>query len=306
LTQRIPENAVLAAIELGGTKVNVAVGRPGEPFAARARIPTGEPVPTLAAVRDFFGEQVGRYGPISGLGIGAFGPVVINPGDPAYGRLLPNPKPGWGGVDLLAELAGITDGAVTITTDVGAAGIGEAEAGALKGVACGVYVTIGTGIGAAIIVNGRPIPALLHPEIGHLTLARRADDANGCICRFHDSCAEGLLAGPSITARFGRPLNAFAPDGPEMALAADYAGQFLAAIVLALSPQRIVVGGGVSQAFGLLAAARGEMVRALNGYVRHGLDAPDFILSPALGDDSGLTGALVLAADALAHRKGAR
>jgi fructokinase len=296
---------VLAAIELGGTKVNGAVGWPGEPFAARTRIPTGEPGPTLAAVRDFLAEQVKQYGPLRGLGIGAFGPVVINPSDPAYGRLLPNPKPGWGAVDLLAALAGITDGAVTLTTDVGAAGIGEAEAGALKGVACGVYVTIGTGIGAAIIVNGRPIPALLHPEIGHLTLAKRADDRNGCICRFHDSCAEGLLAGPSIMARFGQPLNAFAPDGPEMALAADYAGQLLAAIVLALSPQRIVVGGGVSQAPGFLVAARAAMVRALNGYVSHGLEATDFILSSALSDDSGLTGALVLAAEALAHSEGA-
>jgi fructokinase len=296
------ERAVLAAIELGGTKVNVAVGRRGEPFAARARIPTGEPGPTLAAVRDFFAQQATRHGPISGLGIGAFGPIVINPGDPAYGRLLPNPKLGWSEVELLAALAGITGGAVTLTTDVGAAGIGEAEAGALSGVACGVYVTIGTGIGAAIIVNGRPIPALLHPEIGHLPLTRRADDRNGCICRFHDSCAEGLLAGPSIMARFGRPLDAFAPDSPEMALAADYAGQLLAAIVLALSPQRIVVGGGVAQAPGFLAAARAAMIRALNGYVSHGLDTPDFILPPALGDDSGLTGALVLAADALAHR----
>jgi fructokinase len=295
---------VLAAIELGGTKVNVAVGRQGEAFLARARIPTGEPGATLGSVRDFFAEQTTRLGPIAALGIGAFGPVVINPRDPAYGRLLPNPKPGWTGVDLLAALAGVTEGPVALTTDVGAAGVGEAERGALRGIDCGVYVTIGTGIGAAILVEGRPIPALLHPEMGHFRLAKRPGDDNGCICRFHDSCAEGLVAGPSIAARFGQPLNAFASDGPEVALAADYVGQLLASIVLAASPRRIVLGGGVSGAPGLREAARRGMTRSLNGYVSHGLDAPDYITAPELGDDSGLTGALALAADALKLQQG--
>jgi fructokinase len=296
---------VLAAIELGGTKINVAVGRPGEAFAARGRIATREPGPTLASVRDFFAEQTARLGPIAALGIGSFGPVVIHPRDAAYGRLLPNPKPGWSGVDLLTALAGITNGPVSLATDVGAAGVGEAEAGALRGIDCGVYVTIGTGIGAAILVNGRPIPALLHPEMGHFRLAKRNGDENGCICRFHDSCAEGLVAGPSISARFGRPLDAFSVDGPEMALAADYVGQLLANIVLAVSPQRIVLGGGVPQAPGLHCIARREMIRALNGYVSHGVDAPDFVTPPELGDDSGLTGALALAADALNSPQGA-
>jgi fructokinase len=290
---------MLGAIELGGTKVNVAVGEAGGTILARARIATGEPGPTLAAIRDFFAE----HGPITALGIGAFGPVVINPADKAYGRLLPNPKPGWSGVDLLAALAPVTQGPVSLVTDVGASGVGEAEAGALKGFACGVYVTIGTGIGAAILVNGRPIPALLHPEMGHFRLAKRPGDEKHCICRFHDSCAEGLVAGPSISVRFGKPLNEFAPDGPEVALAADYIGQLLAAIVLAASPQRIVLGGGVPKAPGLMDAARREMHKALNGYVSHGLDGDDFVVPPALGDDAGLRGALVLAADSLAARK---
>jgi fructokinase len=295
---------VLGAIELGGTKVNVAVGQPGGGILARARISTAAPGPTLASVRDFFAEQAQRLGPVAALGVGAFGPVVINPRDAAYGRLLPNPKPGWSDIDLLDALAGITGGPVALATDVGAAGVGEAEAGALRGVACGIYLTIGTGIGAAILVDGRPLPALLHPEMGHFRLAKRPGDEQGCICRFHDSCAEGLVSGPAIAARFGKPLDAFAPDGPEMALASDYVGQLLASIVLAASPQRIVLGGGVAKAQGLLEAARREMPRTLNGYVSHGLDRRDLVVPPALGDDAGLTGALVLAADALAGRRG--
>jgi fructokinase len=302
---------VLAAVELGGTKVNAAVGLADGTIVTRARIPTGDPGQTLAGVRAFFAEQALAVGPLQALGVGAFGPVVINPQDAAYGRLLPNPKPGWSGVDLLAALAPIiagpvAAGPVVLATDVGAAGVGEASFGALQGIACGVYVTIGTGIGAAILVEGRPIPALLHPEIGHLRLAKRAGDQDGCICRFHDSCAEGLVAGPAIITRFGKPLDAFQADGPEMALAADYVGQLLASIVLAVSPQRIVLGGGVAKAPGLLDAARSEMLRALNGYVSHGLDDVDFVVPPALGDDAGLTGALVLAADALARQTGDR
>jgi fructokinase len=295
---------VLAAIELGGTKINAAIGTADGHIVARARIPTGEPDETLSAVRAFFAGEASRHGPPDALGIGAFGPLVINPADPAYGRLLPNPKPGWSGVDLLAALAPITAGPVVLATDVGAAGVGEAAGGALKGISAGVYVTIGTGIGAAILVNGRPIPALLHPEIGHLRLAKRAGDEKGCVCRFHDSCAEGLVAGPAIAARFGQALDAFSPEGPQVALAADYVGQLLASIVLAVSPQRIVLGGGVSKAPGLREAARGEMLRALNGYVSHGLDDANFVVPPALGDDAGLFGALVLAADALSIRGG--
>jgi fructokinase len=297
------EGRLLGAIELGGTKINAAVGYAGGRILARARIPTGEPVATMAAVRAFFRDEAQARGPVAALGIGAFGPVVINRKDAAYGRLLPNPKPGWSGFDLLAALDGAADGPVSLTTDVGAAGVGEAAAGALSGVDCGVYLTIGTGIGAAIIVNGRPIPALLHPEMGHFHLKMRADDPGRCVCPFHGSCAEGLIAGPAIMARYGTSLDAFAPDGPEMALVGDYAGQLLAAVVLAVSPQRIVFGGGVSKAAGVHEAARKGMLAALNGYVGHGLDRPDFISPPSLGDDAGLTGGLVLAADALAETR---
>ncbi len=294
---------LLGAIELGGTKINAAVGHADGRILARTRIPTGGPVETMAAVRAFFRSEAQARGPISALGVGAFGPIVINRRDPAYGRLLPNPKPGWSGFDLRAALEGVADGPVALTTDVAAAGIGEAAAGALRGVDCAVYLTIGTGIGGAIIVDGRPIPALLHPEMGHVHLRKRADDPGRSVCPFHESCAEGLLSGPAIMARYGKPLDAFAPDGPEMALVGDYAGQLLAAIVLAVSPRRIVVGGGVSKAAGLHAAAHRGMLAMLNGYVGHGLDRADFVAPPSLGDDAGLTGGLTLAADALAEMR---
>jgi fructokinase len=290
---------VLGAIELGGTKVNVAVGDDGGRIIDHARIPTTTPDETLAQVRAFFR----RAGGIAALGIGAFGPVVINPSDPDYGRLLPNPKPGWSGVDLLGALAGVATGPVALTTDVGAAGVGEAVAGTLRGVRIGVYVTIGTGIGGAVLVDGRPIPALLHPEIGHLPLRRAATDAAPSACPFHDGCAEGLVSGPAVMARWGRQLDAFPPDGPEVGLAADYVGQLLASIVLAVSPERIVLGGGVAKTPGLLPRARAAMEAALNGYVSHGRGGVEFIVPPALGDDAGLLGALSLAADALRGTK---
>jgi fructokinase len=286
--------ALFGAIELGGTKINLAVGAGPDRIAARTQVPTRGPDETLAAVAAFFLQETRLRGPLAALGVGAFGPIILNPDDSEYGRLCPSPKPGWGGYDLLAALRRMMDCPVALATDVAAAGVGEAHCGALSGLDCGVYLTIGTGIGAAIIVRGAPLPALLHSEFGHLPLRRLPRDVTAGLCPFHGDCAEGLVAGPAIAARFGKPLNAFAADGPEMALVAEYVGQLCAAIVLAVSPKRIVLGGGVAKAHGLHAAATAAALRALNGYAIHGI-GEGYIAPPALGDDAGVIGGLVLA-----------
>ncbi len=286
---------LFGAVELGGTKINVVAGFAPDRIVARAQVPTTGPEETMAAVLAFFAGVQTKHGPLAGLGAGAFGPVAINPRDPGYGRLCPNPKPGWSGFDLLGALRRIASCPVALATDVGAAGVGEARAGALRGLDSGVYLTVGTGIGAAIIVRGAPIPTLLHQEFGHLPLRRHPDDHAPSRCPFHDGCAEGLAAGPAIAARFGRPLSAFAPDGPEMAMIADYIGQLCASIHLAVSPMRIVFGGGVSKTPGLHRAATAAMLKHLNGYALHGVDPATYIVPPDLGDDSGVVGALALA-----------
>ena len=157
---------------------------------------------------------------------------------------------------------------------------------------------VGTGIGGAILLNGRPLPALLHPELGHLPLVRNAGDLTPSTCAYHPNCAEGLAAGPAIVARFGQPLSQFAVGGKEHQLVADYLGQLLASLQLALSPQRIVIGGGVSQAAGLIDLIRAAMKMHLGSYIDCNLDDPAFIVTPRLGGDAGIVGALVAAGKA--------
>jgi fructokinase len=297
---------LFGAVELGGTKIAMAVGAGPDAVLARGRTPTTEPKPTLAAVADFFRAQAEAHGPLAAIGVGAFGPIVLDPADPDYGCLCPGPKLQWSGHDLRASIAAMVDGPVAMATDVAAAGVGEAAAGALRGIDCGIYLTVGTGIGAALIVHGRPLPALLHAEFGHLPLVRRRGDEAPSLCRFHDSCAEGLVSGPAIAARFGKPLSDFAADGPEVGLAAEYIGQLCASMVLAASPQRIVLGGGVAKTPGLHARAAEAMLRTLNGYATHGIGRRPFVVPPELGDDAGVVGGLALAAKAFADARRGR
>lgn len=188
-----------------------------------------------------------------------------------------------------------------LLTDVGAAAIGEARLGALRGKDIGLYLTVGTGIGGAIIVGGKVLPALLHPGIGHVALHRLPCDTAPSICSFHDNCAEGLAAGPAIAARFGKLLDRFSPGDPEFLLIADYLGQLSCQLVLTLSPQRIVLGGMVGGAPGIVPAVHRAMVRYLGRYVPAAVAEADYLVAPALDQDAGITGALICAAEAVRY-----
>lgn len=285
-------NRPVGSIELGGTKTVVAIGNGCGKVLGRACLPTIEPAGLIPQIATFFAEQAAHHGPIAALGVGAFGPIVIDPNAPAYGNLLLTNKPGWSGFDLASALETACGVKPQIITDVAAAGVGEARLGALKGVELGVYLTVGTGIGGAIICRGAPLPALLHPEMGHIALTRRADDAAPSACQFHDNCAEGLAAGPAIIARYGQSLNHFAPGSGQHQLVAGYLGQLCANQVLTLSPQRIVLGGGVAQAEGVVAATQQAMLEHLGPYASAQIRREDFICAPQLGQDAGIIGAL--------------
>jgi len=241
---------------------------------------------------------------LSALGVGAFGPIVIDRKAPDFGQLCETNKPGWSGFNLAAGLEKALKLPVRLVTDVGAAAVGEARLGALRGLRIGIYLTIGTGIGGAIVVDGKVLPALLHPEMGHIALQRLPGDSAPSTCRFHDSCAEGLAAGPAIAARFGTSLDKFTPDAPEFLMIAEYLGQFCCQLVLTLSPQRIVLGGGVCNAPGLIGAAHQAMVRRLGRYAPAAVARPDYLAAPGLGEDAGITGAALCAADRVPESDG--
>lgn len=281
------------AIELGGTKIVLAIGQSDGQLIKRTAIPTVHPEQVIPEIIHFF--QGSGYSLVR-LGVGAFGPIVIDPTAPDYGRLLGTNKPGWSGFDLIGALERGLRLPVSLVTDVGAAAIAESRLGALRDAPLGVYLTVGTGIGGAIVHGGRVLPALLHPEIGHIALQRLDDDHAPSQCLFHSACAEGLAAGPAIIARFGGALSEFAEGGFEHRLIADYLGQLCANIVLTLSPHRIVLGGGVGQTPGLLSLVTKEMVRHLGDYTASQALNDRYLQAPQLGQDAGIVGALLCGA----------
>lgn len=287
---------MFAAVEAGGTKINCAVGHGPAEIIARARIPTRGSSETLADVSAFFARAVVEHGPVSGLGIASFGPLDLDRASPTFGHVADTTKPGWAWVDVAGPLARQLGCPVAFDTDVNGAALGEHCWGAGQGVRTLVYVTVGTGIGGGAVVDGKPLHGLVHPEMGHVPLRRRADDDYPGYCSFHRDCAEGLVSGPAIKDRYGVPLNELPSNHPARALVADYLGQFCAMLTFILSPERIVLGGGVMNAGGLHAPVL-ERTRAwLGGFIAHpAIGRDDYIVPPGLGDDAGLAGAFALA-----------
>lgn len=285
---------LLGAVELGGTKIRVARGDAAGVIAESETFPTGAPDEAFARLRAFF--QTGE--PVAAIGVGSFGPIGVRRDSPDWGVMGNTPKPGWQGADVAGALArlGVP---VSLETDVAAAGLGEHRRGALMGKACGVYLTVGTGIGGALILDGRVVNGAAHAEMGHVALVRASGDAAPSTCAHHPDCAEGLACGPAIQRRFGHSLSDTRATEEQRALIADYLGQLVANLVLVLSPDRVVIGGGVGKTPGLLAAVHGRMLARLGGYLADPmLEHMEFIVAPRLGDDAGLTGALFLAAEA--------
>jgi fructokinase len=291
----MPNKRLVGGIELGGTKSIVAVGYNDGTILERISLATVVPELLIPQIAVFLQSHRVQFGEILALGVGAFGPITLDPNAANYGKLLETNKPGWSGFDLASALRSATGLNPNIVTDVAAAGIAEAHLGALKASELGVYLTVGTGIGGAIIYHGKPLPALLHPEIGHVALQRHATDTAPSSCRFHSNCAEGLAAGPAIMARFGQSLRHFAPGSAEHDLIAAYLAQLCANLVLTLSPQRIILGGGVAQTPGLIEATRVLMLDRLGGYAPPAIACDDFLCAPHLGQDAGVVGAMCIA-----------
>lgn len=287
-----------AAVEAGGTKINCAVGSGPGDIRHRARIATRDPATTMAEIGAFFDAAVAEIGAVAALGVASFGPLDLDRASPTWGYVAATTKPGWTWIDVVGTLARRLDCPAAFDTDVNGAALGEARWGAGRGVDSLAYFTIGTGIGGGFVSDGRPLHGLTHPEMGHMSLRRHPDDDYPGICSFHGDCAEGLASGPAIKARFGVALNELPTDHPFRSILVDYLGQLCAQAVLMLSPRRIVLGGGVMNAGGLHAPAAARMRHHLAGFIVHPrLDADDFIVPPALGDDAGLAGAFALAMD---------
>jgi fructokinase len=295
------EGPVVAGVELGGTKALAVLVR-GREILERVRVPTTEPAATLSALSEgLLGwQRDGRS--FAAIGIASFGPVGLDRSRHDYGWVTSTPKPGWHDVDVLGHFSGRFDVPIGFDTDVAGAALAELRWGAAQGCAVVVYLTIGTGIGGGVVVDGRPLHGLVHPEVGHVRVRRRPGDPFAGVCPYHGDCVEGLVSGPAIAARAGAPAQELGPEHPVWDDVAPELADLLASLVLVVSPHRIVIGGGVGHGRPfLLDRVRPALVAALNGYVA-ALDAAavdGLVRPPALGDGAGPLGAAALALDAL-------
>jgi fructokinase len=291
---------LLAAVELGGTKALAAVATDPLSPLRQSRIATQDPASTLDAISGFFDEAKREFGAPEALGIASFGPIHIRRGSPDWGRMGHTPKPGWQGVDVAGSLAARLGCPANLDTDVNGAALAEARWGAGRGLGSIVYLTVGTGIGGGLVIDGKPLHGALHPEMGHVRLHRHADDDYKGRCPYHPNCAEGLASGPAIMERFGHSLEGVEAHHPFRAILADYLGQLCATLVLVASPERIVIGGGVMTGGGLHEPIEAAMRTWLAGYLEPASpDGSAFIVPPGLGDHSGLAGGFALAQDLL-------
>jgi fructokinase len=283
---------VFGGIESGGSKWECAVGTGPTDIRAYSTIPTTTPQETMGHVVDFFA----REGPVDALGIGSFGPIDARAGSPTWGYVTTTPKPGWANTDVAQELRRRLDVSVAFDTDVNAAALGEHLWGAGRGLRSLWYVTVGSGIGGGAVVDGKILHGLSHPEFGHVRIPHdRAEDPFAGSCPFHGDCLEGLASGTALEARSGTPAHEL-DDERAWQLEARYLALGLVAVVGVLSPERIIVGGGVAKRPGLLPLIHRELTTLMNGYLN--FEPPeDYISAPALGTRSGVLGAIALAAD---------
>jgi fructokinase len=288
--------SLYGAIEAGGTKFVCAVGTSPEDLRAQARFPTTTPGETLGRCIDFFRAQA----KVDALGICCFGPIELHRDNPSYGHVTTTPKLGWADADIVGPMQIALGVPVGFDTDVNGAVLGEARWGAAQGLETAVYVTIGTGIGGGALVGGKLVHGLVHPEMGHLMVPREPDDLDfPGDCPFHGArCWEGVASGPAIERRWGRRGETLAPDHPAWDLEARYIASALCSLVLVLSPERLILGGGVMQVDRLYPLVRRHLISALCGYVQAekiicGID--QYVVPPLLGQQAGIAGALALA-----------
>lgn len=290
----MPE-ALYGCVEAGGTKFVCGLIASPDDIRARAVIPTADPASTLSAVSEFFDRACAECEPVRAFGIASFGPVRLDRRAPDWGAILDTPKAGWRGANLAASLVTRYRRPCALDTDVNGAALAEHRWGAARGVRTAAYVTIGTGIGAGLLIDGTPVHGLSHPEMGHILTARAPGDDFPGICPFHGACLEGLASGAAIMQRWGAPLNALPADHPGCEVIAWYLGVFAATLFAVAAPARIIFGGGVMQTPGLLDRVRAQAAERGGRYLFAGHDIAAIIRLPDLGENAGLLGALALA-----------
>ena len=288
-----PAQNLFGAIEAGGTKMVCAILDPYGNIVNEIKIPTTTPDETVNKMLQFFSPYK-----LTSLGIGTFGPVDLNPNSPTYGSILNTPKLAWKGFNYLKAFESLNC-PIGIDTDVNASCMGEATFGTSQGLSNVIYITIGTGIGVGIISEGKLVHGMMHPEGGHILLAKNPEDKGECICPYHDTCFEGLASGPSILKRYGKPGNDLVNDEKVWELEGEYIAQALVNYIMVLQPQRIILGGGVMHQESLFPIIRKKVAEKINKYLitKELENLDDYIVPCSLDDRQGILGSFKIGLD---------
>ncbi len=290
-------------IEAGGTKFVCAIGTENLEIIEELRFPTGEPHETIEKAIAFFTKFSDTY-PLSAIGIGSFGPVDLDVHSETYGYITSTPKPGWKNINFGKYVSEKLHVPLGFDTDVNAAALAEYTMGSAKDLDTFIYLTIGTGIGGGVIVNGKLLHGLSHPEMGHCFIPQnKKRDLYQGACPYHTNlCFEGLASGPAIKERWGTPGEELPEDHDAWNLEAHYIALGLINCITILSPERIILGGSVMQQEQLFPLIRNEVQKLLNGYINLPPvtdDINNYIIPASFGNNTGILGALALAKNAM-------
>lgn len=284
----------VGGLEAGGTKMVCAIGDGNGRIIERVSFATTTPEETMPQILHFFNTHK-----ISALGVGCFGPIELRETDQDYGKILHTPKIPWVNYPILETLETTLQVPVTLTTDVNAAAIGESRKGAAQDVNSCLYMTVGTGIGAGAVFNGKLLEGFSHPEMGHIYVKRHQSDTFKGNCPYHGDCLEGLAAGPAIESRFHARASSLSSRQEVWEMEAHYLAEAIAQYIFILMPERIIIGGGVMKQAQLFPLIREQVGKRVAGYVDFPTDIDAYICPPALGDNAGISGSLLLAEDLL-------
>lgn len=291
--------SLCGGIEAGGTKFVCAAGTGPDDVREEVRFPSTSPDECIRRSLEFFHAMQQKHGSLAGVGIASFGPVDPNPASPTFGYITTTPKPGWAHTDLAGPIGKALGVPIGFDTDVNGAALGEFRWGAAQGLDTFVYITIGTGIGGGAMVNGRLVHGLMHPEMGHVLPPHdRTEDPFDGVCPYHGDCLEGLASGPAIEQRWKEKAERLGPDHPAWDLEAKYLAHGIVPQIYIISPQRIIMGGGVMDQAHLFPKVRRHVCEILNKYIQAKAileDIDRYIVPPGLGNRAGVLGAIALA-----------
>ena len=296
------QDTLFAGVEMGGTKCVCTLGTGPDDIRAQVTVPTLDPQSTLSSIAAVLDKWTQSAGEPAALGVASFGPIDLRRDSPTYGCMGATPKRGWPNTDVAGFFTRRFTVPVGLTTDVIGAALAEGRWGDAQGLTDFAYVTVGTGIGAGLVVAGKSVFGRHHPELGHARIARAAGDTWPGNCALHGDCLEGLASGPAIEARSGMPAAALAADSLVWDTVAHALAQLAHLLVVTVAPQRILIGGGVVSGHQhLFPRIRRSLLASLNGYLSIPGEVDGFIVPPGLGTSAGPLGALAVAADAYAR-----